>query len=120
MGFLKRLLGGSPGAARSDTQLPKDSEGDGPDAYVGVGPSEMPPSTRPPAVAAEPRRYANTTCPYCGAPPARLPKAKTMCRTCGNPIHVILGLDGLTHLLKEADATAMMDAKMDYYMNRRR
>ncbi len=27
-------------------------------------------------------------CPYCHAPLAKIPKAKTFCRSCGNPIHV--------------------------------
>ena len=91
-------------------------EDDRPNAYINVrlSPKPLPPRADP----ATPREYANTTCPYCGAELARLPKAKSKCRSCGNAIHVRKGPDGLTYLLQEADMPAMEPAWVDLYQHR--
>ena len=49
------------------------------------------------------REYANTTCPYCAAGLDPPPRAKKRCPSCGQPIYVQSGPDGLTYLLQEVD-----------------
>ena len=49
------------------------------------------------------REYANTTCPYCMAGLHPLPRANKRCPSCGQPIYVRPGPDGLTYLLQEVD-----------------
>ena len=49
------------------------------------------------------RPYATTECPYCSIPLAPLPKAKKRCPSCGQPIYVRSGPDGVRYLLQEAD-----------------
>ena len=53
------------------------------------------------------RPYANTTCPYCGATPEPLPKAKSRCKVCGEAIYVRSGPDGQLYLLQEVDLPAL-------------
>ena len=56
------------------------------------------------------RDYANTSCPYCSASLDPLPKAKKRCPSCGQPIWVRSGPDGLTYLLQEVDLPILEQA----------
>jgi hypothetical protein len=56
---------------------------------------------------AAPRRYASTTCPYCSASLDPVPKAKKLCSTCRQPIHVRTGPDGYVYLLQTGDLPAL-------------
>ena len=47
--------------------------------------------------------YASEACPYCAGRLDPLPKAKKRCPSCGRPIYVRPGPDGLTYLLQTAD-----------------
>lgn len=58
------------------------------------------------------RTYANTDCPYCSAALDPLPRAKKRCPTCGEPVYVRAGPDGLTYLLRDADRP-VLDAAWD-------
>jgi hypothetical protein len=68
---------------------------------VSYQPSAVP-APQPPAE----RAYASGTCPSCGAGLNPLPKAKKKCPSCGNPIFVRSGPDGLLYLLAEKDLAA--------------
>lgn len=60
------------------------------------------------------RSYASTACPYCGVRPDPLPRAKSRCRACGQPIWVRKGPDGLTYLLQEGDLPVLEQAWADH------
>ncbi len=64
---------------------------------VPVAPKAAPANPAPP----DDRPYASTTCPSCSVSLSPLPKAKAKCRSCGNPIWVRGGPDGMRHLLRE-------------------
>jgi hypothetical protein len=61
------------------------------------------------------RPYANTTCPYCGAVPDPLPKAKSRCRVCGQAIFVRSAPDGFCYLLQEVDLPVVEAAWVEYH-----
>lgn len=56
--------------------------------------------------AAHKRGYASKDCPSCGARVKELPRETVTCETCGEPIVVKSGEDGMWHLLREADFAA--------------
>lgn len=62
----------------------------------------------PEVVAAGPdeRPYNRTDCPYCGEELHPLPKRKRACPSCGQPVSVQSGPDGIRYLLREADLAA--------------
>lgn len=64
-------------------------------------------------MAHDPRAYANTSCPYCSAPLDPLPKARKRCPSCGQPIYVRSGPDGLRYLLQEVDLPVLEQAWSD-------
>lgn len=63
----------------------------------------------------EERPYASTACPHCGAPMTPLPKAKSRCRACGQPVWVRSGPDGFRYLLQEADLPVLEAAWTEYH-----
>jgi hypothetical protein len=56
--------------------------------------------------AADDRPYASTACPSCSVEPNPLPRAKSKCKGCGQPICVRSGPDGMRHLLREDELEA--------------
>ena len=66
-------------------------------------------------MADQPRTYANSICPYCSVVLDPLPRAKKKCPGCGQPIHVRLGPDGLTYLLRVDDLPVLAQAWAEYY-----
>jgi glutaredoxin len=61
------------------------------------------------------RPYANTACPYCGAVPDPLPKAKSRCKACCGMIYVKSGPDGLRYLLQEVDRPVLEAAWTEHH-----
>jgi hypothetical protein len=53
------------------------------------------------------RTYANELCPYCRERMDPLPKAKSRCKFCRQPVFVRTGPDGLRYLLQDVDLAAM-------------
>lgn len=59
--------------------------------------------------------YDRGTCPYCEVPLDPMPKAKKKCPTCGQPIYVRSGPNGMRYLLREADLDAHQTRWDAYY-----
>lgn len=56
-----------------------------------------------------------TRCPYCSASLDPLPKAKKRCPSCGQPLWVRSGPDGLTYLLQETDLPVLEGAWQEHH-----
>jgi DNA polymerase III epsilon subunit-like protein len=72
-------------------------------------PPPLPRLARPAPVPLDRREYSSTVCPYCEVALERLPRAKTLCRSCGQPIHVRSGYDEKRHLLRAIDQEAFAE-----------
>lgn len=72
-----------------------------------VVPAPPPAPERPASVEPSRRSYASELCPYCRERMEPLPKAKTRCKLCRQPVFVRTGPDGLRYLLQEIDLPVM-------------
>lgn len=96
-----RISGPSrPGKEREPMEPPSASLTDS------TNPPPLPRLTRPAPVPLKDREYSSTVCPYCEVILEKLPRAKTICKTCGQPIHVRSGYDEKRHLLRAIDQEA--------------
>lgn len=57
---------------------------------------------------------ANTACPYCGAVPDPLPKAKSRHGKCRHAIYVRSGPDGFRYLLQDVDLPVLEAARAEF------
>lgn len=60
-------------------------------------------------------QFIAKVCPYCSASLDPLPKAKKRCPSCGKPIWVRSGPDGLTYLRQEAALPVLEEAWQEHH-----
>jgi hypothetical protein len=105
MGWLRRILGRMDQAAtgpevfrRAVPPAPGSSPAQRRAVTSPPSAPELPRPSRPAAVPLNERQYTTTACPYCGVALAKLPKAKTKCKSCGQAMLVRNGADQRRHI----------------------